>query len=130
MVAYTPTFTGFGTVTNIEMYSCRVGSNLYIKGKFTVGTPTGVEAQMTLGFNGTSANVTSATRAQGIVGAGNAYPNVVGAVLYTLVESGVTYLTFGGQNAGVAALTKQLGTGIFSAGEIVSIDATVAIAGW
>jgi hypothetical protein len=30
-----------------------------LRGKFTGGTSTAVEAQMTLGFNGTNANVTS-----------------------------------------------------------------------
>src|SRR4051794_23937466 len=38
-VAYTPTFTGFGTVSGVAIWSRRLGDTLYIRGKVTAGTP-------------------------------------------------------------------------------------------
>ena len=57
-VAYTPTFTGFGTPTSITFYSRRVGDTLEVKGKFTSGTVTGVPSVITIGFNGVDQAVT------------------------------------------------------------------------
>ena len=61
-VPYTPTFSaGLGTCTNINMRSRRVGSNLEIEGYFNTGTVAASEAQMSMGFNGVSGNVTSSS---------------------------------------------------------------------
>lgn len=47
-VSYTPTFTGFGTVSTQEFEYKRVGDSIVIRGAFTCGTPTATEAQITL----------------------------------------------------------------------------------
>ena len=56
-VAYTPTFTGYGTPTAVTFYSRRVGDSLQVHGTFTSGTSTSVQNYIGLGFNGASGNV-------------------------------------------------------------------------
>lgn len=58
-VAYTPTFSGFGTVSSQTFQSRRVGDTLQVHGVFVIGTPTAVANQITFGFNGANANVTA-----------------------------------------------------------------------
>jgi hypothetical protein len=130
-VAYTPTFTGFGTVTSISIFSRRVGDSLEIMGNFTVGTSTAVEARVTLGFNGTGGNVTSdATKVPNIRLAGYAVFSVVTANQnYPLIESNVGYITFGITNGSAAGLSKQNGSTIISSA-IISINARIPISGW
>lgn len=129
-VAYTPTFTGFGTATNIEFWSRRVGDTLYIRGRFTSGTPTATEARITLGYAGTNSNVTSSsTKITSIQVAGVLIYGSAGSPSYSLIESNVGYLTFGIQNtAGSAGLTKQNGNGLTINGTVVSFKAEVPIA--
>lgn len=131
-VAYTPTFTGFGTASSISIWSKRIGDTLHIRGKFTSGTATAVEARMTLGFNGTNANVTSdATKVASIQMAGPAVVSLVAAwSLYSLIESNIGYITFGAQTSTVAGLTKQNGNGIAVNGTVMSVMAEVPISGW
>ena len=45
---YTPTITGFGTVTLNSASWKQVGDNIFIQVRFVTGTPTAVEAQITL----------------------------------------------------------------------------------
>ncbi len=135
-VPFTPTFTGFGTAASISIWSRRVGDSLEIRGNFTAGTPTATEARMTLGFNGTDANVTSdATK----VAAGSvqlAGPATWSAVLAAaasgnvLIESNKGYVTFGFQTAAAAGLTKQNGDAFSGVGMTISINATIPISGW
>jgi hypothetical protein len=46
--SYTPTFTGFGTSTGIDVYWRRVGSDVQVRGTFTPGTTTATEARISL----------------------------------------------------------------------------------
>jgi hypothetical protein len=46
--SYTPTFQGFGTVTNIRIQWRRDGNDVVLTGGFTAGTPTATEARMSL----------------------------------------------------------------------------------
>ena len=130
-VTYTPTFTNFGTVTSISVWSRRVGDTLEIRGKFTTGTTVATEARMTLGFNGVDGGVTSdTTKVPSIQLAGSMIVNFSAATLfYTLIESNIGYITFGAQSASRAALTKLLGTEIGSTAT-VSIQASIPISGW
>lgn len=65
---FTPTFTGFGTVTNVKAFWRRVGKNLEVYGRGTSGTPTASGATITfasLGVNiDTSLIVSDTTRGQ------------------------------------------------------------------
>lgn len=131
-VAYTPTFTGFGTPTGAAFFSRRLGDTLHVRGKFTSGTSTATEARITLGFNGINANVTSdAAKVPSIQLAGYWAVNAVGPFSSTtLIESNVGYLTFGIQNASRSGLTKADGSTIILSGTAMSIFAEVPIAGW
>lgn len=131
-VAYTPTFVGLGTPTNVSFYSRRYGSNLEILGKLTTGTPTNTEARIALGFNGTSGNVTSDNTVLSTIR--YAGPGVIssnGAFFYNvLMEGNVTYLTVGYQSSTTSGITKQTGSAAFGSGVTFSFTASVPISGW
>lgn len=130
-VAYTPTFTGFGTVSGVAMRSWREGSFLRIQGRFTAGTTTATEARMSLGFNGTDSNVTSSSSISTLQLAGYMVTGSVAAASYaTLMEASKTYVTFGYQTAAVAALSKANGNQVSGSTQTFSIDATIPIEGW
>lgn len=127
-VAYTPTFTGFGTATNVQIWSCRVGNTLKIRGRFQAGTTTTTEARITLGYAGTNSNVTSSNTvitsiqiAGDLVQASNAT-----AQFCTLIEANVGYITIGIQSAITAGLTKRNGDDFFSSA-VISFTAEVAV---
>lgn len=128
-VAYTPTFTGLGTVSNVQIWSRRVGDTLHIRGRFQAGTVTATEVQMTLGYAGSNSNVTSSSTkitdiqlSGGIVfgGTGVTFANI-------LIESNKGYITFGYQSAGNAGLTKLNGD-FFANSTVFSIMAEIPIA--
>jgi len=131
-VAYTPTFTGFGTVSNIQIWSRRVGDTLHIRGRIQAGTPTAVEAQMTLGYNGTNSNVTSSsTKITGIQLAGGLIFDGGGASMAnTLIESNKGYITFGYQAVAgaIGGLTKYAGSSLVATNTVISFMAEVPIA--
>jgi hypothetical protein len=134
-VAYTPTFTGFGTVSNVNFVSWREGAVLKIKGTFTSGTATATEARVTLGYGGFNGNVTSVSTLPTISLSGSnvVYSGASSAGNYSvqpLVEPSVTYLTFGIQGTGNVGLTKLNGSGLAGAGSVMSFFAEVPIVGW
>lgn len=132
-VAYTPTFTGFGTVSSVSFFSRRVGDTLEVEGKWTAGTTTGTEARISLGFNGAdggltidSAKVPSGTSVAGVFTFG-----VVGQNSgYCLKEPSVGYMTFGAQNAAAIGSTKITGTGFGSGSATQTLKASFPIQGW
>ena len=125
--AVTPTFTGLGTVTAIEVYSRRNGDSLEIAGNFTTGTTTGVEARISLKYRGV--DVTS-TAIPSIRKAGDLSFSTSAAVSgNTLIEPSVAYLTLGSQSASNAGLTKILGS-VLGSSQKHSFTASVPIVGW
>lgn len=131
-VAYTPTFTGFGTVGTAQIFSRRVGGSLQIRGIFISGTSTAVEARMTLGFNGTDSNVTSSGSFIGsiqVAGSGTVSFPFAGC-FQPLIEQSIGYITFGILAAGSSGLTKVTGNGFVNAGDTVSILCDIPITGW
>lgn len=131
-VAYTPTFTGFGTVSNVEVWSRRVGDTLEIRGIFVSGASTAVEARMTLGFNGTNANVTSSnTKIPSISLCGYGCTNANAAAQYTiLIEQNIGYITFGLQSSGNAGLTKKTGSALLLSTNGLSFFCSIPIDTW
>jgi hypothetical protein len=129
-VAYTPTFTGMGTVTNISFFSRRVGDTLEIEGNWTLGTGTATEARVTLGFNGTNNNVTTdSTKVPSIRQAGIiARSDSSGNPIVSLMESSVGYFTIGIGSSGW--LTKQNGSSLSVSGTTYSVRASFPISGW
>jgi hypothetical protein len=130
-VKYTAVFTGLGSVVTQDIWSMREGDTLHVRGSFTCGTPTATEARMSLGFNGTNGNVTSdATKVASLQPAGVVLINTADArSYYALMESGVGYLTFGGQGPSTGGLSKGLGNVLFGTWNL-GIKASVPISGW
>lgn len=131
-VAYTPTFTGFGTVSAVSIWSRRIGDTLYGRGFFAAGTPTAVEARISFGFNGVNGGISSdATKVAAIQQAGVLSRGLAGAQSFSvLIESNVGYLTFGVQSAGSTGLTKVNGNALVGVGTLVSLQFEVPISGW
>lgn len=134
-VAYTPTFTGFGSVTSVTVWSRRVGGSLEVQGNFVSGTPTAVAAKITLGYNGGNANVTlDSTLTSGVTGiltASAASSTLFGG--YVCNNSGSNnYVTFGTQTSGttIPNSTPINGNSLVGTGTTVSFQFSVPIVGW
>ena len=133
-VSYTPSNTqGFGTITSPEIQYAREGADLLIRAKFTSGTTTASEAQISLPTGMTSADTTKIPSIQ-MAGA-PAFRNIssAAAMFVPLIEPSKTYLTFSAGNvvAGtVAVLTKAGGSSITNSGEVIVFNARVPILGW
>ena len=132
-VAYTPTFTGFGSVGGVGFFSRRVGANLEVHGVFSSGTSTATQAKITVGFNETSANVTidtakhSASTICGIVftGATGAFPSAV-----LMPSTNDTTISMGVSSGGTNPLAAANGSAVASSGQSVQIFFSVPIVGW
>lgn len=124
-------FQGFGTPTAIQIETRREGGDLLVRGKFTSGTSTAVEARINLKLAGvalTSAGVTSIPSIQKV---GDFAYSVVAAVSgQTLIETSVGYLTMGFQSGTVGGLNKANGSTIASSGNIMSFTARIPIQDW
>jgi hypothetical protein len=132
----TSDFTGFGTVTNIETQCKREGSDLLMRGKFTSGPSTAVEARVNLKLGGlalTSAGTSSIPSlqvAQGRYASTTSITNSPNGSGNTLIEPSVNYLTFSGESTTGVSLTKQNASVIISNSSIMSFFARIPIAGW
>jgi hypothetical protein len=121
--SYTPTFTGFGTVSTQSFLWRQVGSNIEIQGRFASGTPTATEARITLpgGYSAASTYTTLEI-------AGKSASVVSNQQLISLIEPNSTYLTFGISNSTSAELVKLNATSFVSATSTVSVYANIRIA--
>lgn len=126
-VAYTPTTQGLGTASTNYAYWRRVGDSLSIMAKLTVGTPTAVEAQISLPSGLTIASSPSLTLQQvdGSVDRSGGTSS-----LSALATSGDTFLNlFNNNNSGV--ISANNGSVITGAGEVFTINAVnIPIQGW
>lgn len=131
--AYTPTFTGFGTVTNVECQSRRVGENEEGTCKFTAGTTTATEARISL--NGTTSAGTNKLPSirkvgDGVVNSNGSSGDGIGATYAVLAEPSVGYITFGTRTSGNSPLTKLIGSSAFINSVLYSFTWSVPILGW
>ena len=133
--SYTPTFTGFGTATNVAMWWRRVGDSVEIKGKFDTGTFTATELRLSL----PNSIVSDSTKVPAIRAAGVYFRYPGGSTSShggpVFVESNVSYITFGNKDvfssASVSTIAKASGSDFSSGGETWQIDSiTVPISGW
>lgn len=122
--SYTPTFTGFGTVTSPECQHSRVASNLLLRCKFVSGTSTTTEARVSLPSGLTSADTTKIPSIQ--VSGNTGYSATGTAGITTLIEPSVTYITFGTQSSAA----KANGSALVSSGQTLSLLASIPIQGW
>ena len=129
-VAWTPTFTGFGTVSSVSARSWRVGSELFFEIVFTSGTPTATEARISLGFNGTDGNVTSASTYPTLQHIGSGSSASAFGVYCILSEASKTYITIGFASGSNGGLSKQLANTISASGWVISLKGSARIQGW
>jgi hypothetical protein len=132
-VQYTPTITGFGTPTSVAFYSRRVGDSLEVQGLFASGTSTATQAQITLGFNGTNANVTTAASktSGGIVGHANV--NTASTTYFSvdvICAQSIDYVTLGLQSSTASAAVAANGSTLASNTQQVAMFFSVPITGW
>lgn len=130
-VAWTPTFTGFGTVTSINARSWRVGAELFFEITGTVGTSTATEARISLGFNGVDGSVTSASTYPTLQACGIMLNSANTNQFSVMVGASKTYIVFGlVLNGAFAGLVKRNGDTISSSGNVISVKGSVRIQGW
>ena len=128
----TSDFTGFGTVSNIETQCKREGSDLLMRGKFTSGTSTAVEARVNLKLGGTSLTSASSSSISSIQMAGDVgrSTNTATENKKILIEPSVTYVTFGESYTTNAILTKRNGNEVAASGNTLALTARIPISGW
>jgi hypothetical protein len=130
----TSSFTGFGTVSAIETQCKRQGSDLLIKGKFTSGTVTAVEARVSLPiWNGVQLVSANSSIISSVQLAGDGARNNASSTYFRnsiLIEPSVSYITCGAQSSATSALTKQTGANCVASGDVFSFTARIPIEGW
>lgn len=130
----TSDFTGFGTVSAINLQCKRKGGDLKIKGSFISGSPTSSEARINLKFNGSTLTASSAITGTQI--AGYASRNVAnnGASIYTnLIVANNGYITLSFANNAIAnPLISQQGSTVIVSGDayVISNELSIPIQGW
>lgn len=133
-VAYTPTFTGFGTVSAISVYSKRTGDTLQIRGNFTTGTVSASTASMSLGYGGVNLNVTTTSAlpaANTVLGKGNIASNsATNFSGFTCIGvPSFQYMYFGTETSTSNGYTATSGTS-FPSTTAMSFFFEVPILGW
>lgn len=124
--AYTPTYTGFGTVSTSSCYHSRTAENLKVRCRFIPGTTTATEARVSLPNNLVASSAITTLEL-----AGTAVINVTtNGYSSVLREPSVAYLTFGRDGGGSTAYTKFNGNTWVLSGNAVSFEAEVPIQGW
>jgi hypothetical protein len=127
-VAYTPTFTGFGTAASINCHWKRVGDSIKVKAFFASGTPTATEARMSL----PSGLTNDSTKLGATIMVGSVAATIDGASMTTvLAQSGAAHFCFGLQDEGVGNGQQAYNADFqFVSGERYSFIAECPISGW
>lgn len=124
--AYTPTFTGLGTVTVQNCTHERKATYLFVECTFTAGTTTATEMRVSF-----PTGLTSLSTLPTLSYAGGWTRISTGSESQEVYkEPSVSYFTFGVKSAGVSGLTKQNGNAIVGSNNVVSFKASVPIQGW
>lgn len=130
-VAYTPTIVGVGTPTNVQFLSRRVGGNLEVMGRYTSGTPTGVNMSVSLGFNGINGGlaVSNALALLQLVGVFS-YSASSASFGNVLAQATNSVVNFGIQTASTGGLILATGSALNTASNVMSMKFSVPIQGW
>ena len=130
----TSSFTGFGTVSAIETQCKRQGGDLLMKGKFTAGTPTAVEARISFplwnGVQLTSAgsSVIPTIQQSGLMSVNISTTAGFANDIASLIEPSVSYFTI--RTPGSSQITKALGSALTGTGGTPSFNVRIPIEGW
>lgn len=141
-VAYTPTFTAFGTVSGVSAFYRRVGANLEVKGTFTSGTSTAANAQISLpsglSLNSSAITTPAQTNTFGFITraihttATNFPGTTVGPWPITDATATSTTSVFIATTTNTASnvYPLALGTAVLSVNDEASFQFTCPISGW
>lgn len=129
---YTPGSTqGLGTISSVDLYYSRIGENLKVSGRFTLGTTTAVQARLGLPsglvIKGSIANRNIGTFGRGV----GSQTNKGGFILGQGGNSFVTFTTSDviGSN-GADPTTSVDGTAIGGSPDVLFVEFIVPIQGW
>jgi len=130
-ISYTPTFTGFGTVSVQNSRYRRIGDSIEVESTFTAGTPTAVTAKVSLP-NGLSVKTGLPTLStSGIWLRGETATAHGGSTIKASGDTGIFFgspQTFG--NGSVNSIGKELGNNLIGTGAIISLKTFLPIEGW
>jgi len=124
MPSFTPTFTGYGTPTNVATVTKRDGSYWIINMTFTLGTTTGTNGTFALPTGLTSATTTLMNVGSWIASYNEAFSGSL------LIDSTETTVKFGKQGSGSSGINALSGNSIGSSGQTLSLFARIPITGW
>lgn len=136
--SYTPTITGFGTVTGVSVFVKRRGQNLLGKGYFITGTVAASLASLTLPtgltINSSAMELASATNAAcpnvgQFVGASSANTRTTSSLLAAVTTS-TSLLYFGPTPQSVNQLLPTNGSSVLGNSEGCSFRFEIPISGW
>lgn len=125
-VAYTPTFTGMGTVINNATFWRRVGDSMEVNSFFTVGVATAVTAKMSFP-TGLSLDTTKISSGTTRCGAGNQVA-ITSSLIILSDSSNTTVFQFANVANGTN-FTPQVGTAALGSAN-TALTALVPISGW
>lgn len=126
--SYTPTFTGLGTVTGINMQYRKVGDSIELLGRFTAGTGTATEARMSL-----PAGLISLSTLGVLIKVGSGSTTETPTAAYSLAvlcEPSVSYVTFGATSSVASEFSKRTGNSSTLSGQTIAVNARIPIQGW
>lgn len=134
LVNYTPTFTGYGTPTNVRFTWARRGSIAIISGYMNVGVTSNVLAGFSLPTGLTISTVFSSNYATvgTAVWGGDATTSGRGYNAIARAGEAFIYINYEGGSAGTQpnSLTPLTGTTLFANGQIITFQVEVPIQGW
>lgn len=128
-ISYTPTTQGLGTIAAVDLKYRRVGSDIEVRGRLDVGTPTAAEARIGLPLGVTSSSNINALGefAGGTVTNGGA---AAGRTAHAIVYASQTYINYSYGDNTRDFYTKDNGNAIWANSQSISVYFKVPIEGW
>ena len=136
-IAYTPTFTNFGTVSSVTVWYKRIGDSVAVKGSIFTGTTAAGVGTVTIpsGLTIDSAKIsvnnltTEVGRAIAAGAGGNAPSYSTGEVVPLIVDTGVLTQVATGQS-GTTTFAGYNVTQFLGSSKWFTVDFSVPISGW
>lgn len=125
LTSYSPTISGFGTVTAVNAFWSRSGKNVYLIVNFTSGTVAATTASITM-----PTGLTSTLTFTHQVGPPGPISGAGATQAIPLVQSTSTVINIGVQNSGIAGQTISNGNAFLTTGQSLWLTATVEIINW
>lgn len=129
---FTPSFTGFGTVTSATGVYRRVGDSIELQVGGVTGTPTAVLAAVTLPASLTAASSSKLPATYNMVGqflfgnASGAIPNIGNAI----IQASSTTINFSYRDSGNGSFTALNGNVLIASSTGFQFKGTIPIDGW